>query len=196
MNKKSALLLYISLACGILFILMGIVLLLISYAKPEEISFSVSSIMLLSLGAIFLFLCLAVNHRAFFLYLGLNLSFWGILSFVLTFELFNLTFYKIWPLGMIYCGITLIPCGYFRFRKCHTAYIFPAIVLTLLGILFALFSFDVITESFSEIVSLWWPIGLIVLGSVLIAVFNIQKRHQASFPFIKEEDDELDDYDA
>ena len=194
MNKKSALLLYVSLACGILFILMGIILLLVSYAKPENVQFSLYSILLLVFGSVSLFICLAINHRSFFLYLGLNLCFWGILSLILSFGLFDLTFYKIWPIGMIFCGLTLVPCGYFSFRKCKKSYIFPAIVLISFGLLFSLFSFDVITESFSKIVSLWWPLALIALGTFLIAVFVIQKKNRDSFPFIDEEE-ESDDYE-
>ncbi|MCR5061920.1 MAG: hypothetical protein K6A89_01410 [Treponema sp.] len=193
MNKKTTLLLHISLAFGIVFILSGIVLLLASYASPENVSFSISSIVLLALGAVSLFLSLAITRRTFFLYLGLNLCFGGILSIILSFSLFNLTFHKIWPIGMIFSGVTLFPCGYFSFHKCKKSYIFPSVVLTLLGLLFSLFSFDVITESFSKIVTLWWPIALIVLGSVLITVFVIQKKNQASFPFIND-DEELDYY--
>ena len=146
-----------------------------------------------ALGAVSLFLSLAITRRTFFLYLGLNLCFGGILSIILSFSLFNLTFHKIWPIGMIFSGVTLFPCGYFSFHKCKKSYIFPSVVLTLLGLLFSLFSFDVITESFSKIVTLWWPIALILLGSVLITVFVIQKKNQASFPFIND-DEELDYY--
>ena len=194
MNKKSALLLYISLACGILFILLGIALLLVSNAKHPVIQIPLLTILLLAAGAVSLFFSIAINQRAFFLYLGLNLCFFGMLSLSLAFNVFDLTFYKIWPFGMIFCGASLVPSGYFRYRKMRPAYIFPSVVLILLGLLFCLFSFDILKVSFSKFVACWWPAGIIILGTVLVTVFVIQKKNQTSFPYIN--DDELDEYDS
>ncbi len=194
MNKKSALLLYISLACGILFILLGIVLLLLSNAKSSDVQIPLLTFLLLTTGAVSLFFSIAITQRAFFLYLGLNMCFFGLLSLSLAFNVFDLTFYKIWPLGMIFGGVSLVPSGYFRYRKMHTAYIFPSVVLILLGLLFCLFSFDILKVSFSRFVACWWPAALIILGTVLVAVFIIQKKNQTSFPYIRE--DELDEYDG
>ncbi|QTQ16942.1 hypothetical protein [Treponema parvum] len=191
MGKKPTPLLYISLALGIVFILLGLVLLIVFFAEPEELVFSRSALGLLVFGAVFIYVSIAVNHRAFFLYVGLNLCFFGMLALVLTFNIFRLSLGQIWPLGMVFCGISLIPAGYYRFRRLQTVYIFPSFVLILLGIFFGLFSFDILSVSFSSFVSVWWPTVFIILGIVLIGIFQYQRNNRFSFPYMT--GDETDD---
>ncbi len=194
MKKKSAPLLYISLAFGILFVLMGLVLLLIFSADSEQVVFSRSSVLFLLSGAFFLFMSLAITRRAFYLSLGLNLCFVGISSLIFSFNLFGLTLKQFWPVYMIFFGISLIPSGYYGFRRLRTVYLFPSVLLIILGGIFCLFSFDIISLSFSKFFSRWWPVFLILVGVVLITVFLYQRQNKTSFPYLSD-DDYYDDDD-
>ena len=49
---------------------------------------------------------------------------------------------------LISFGITLIPAGYLKMKKFKTVYIVPATFLSILGIVFMLFSFKIIKVSF------------------------------------------------
>lgn len=193
MKKNNTPLLYISLAVGILFILMGLVLLLLISANPDEIVFSRTALVLLIAGASFLFFSLAFSHRAYHFYIGLNLSFWGILSIALALGLFNLTLDKIWPVGMIFCGVSLIPAGYYGYHRLRTAYIFPSVLIIILGILFSLFSFDIIPVSLARLAAQWWPVFLILLGCVLIGIFQFQRTNKNTFPYMPDDEEAGDD---
>ena len=64
------------------------------------------------------------------------------------------------------------------------------------GVLFLLFTFDVIHFSFVSFFSKWFPAILIFLGAMLVGIFIYQQNSKGFFPYDKDElSDSTDDSD-
>ena len=98
---------------------------------------------------------------------------------------------ELWPVFSIIFGISLIPAGLYKMKRVKSIYLFPAILFILLGILFLLFSAQVIKVSFSKIMVYTFPLLLLAGGAVLIILFLVQNHKKNIFPVLK--DDSLDD---
>ena len=74
------------------------------------------------------------------------------------------------------CGICLILTCVFKHRKIRGVYLFPSLLIEVLGIAFLLFSLDVIKISLSLFVAKWGPLMLILAGAALVGVFFWQRN--------------------
>jgi hypothetical protein len=184
MKKFSAPVLYIILAIGILCILAGLVLPVVFFSDIPTVSLYRCPIIMLFLGGLLLYLSLAFTHRAHQLFLGMNLCFSGFLILVFRAGLVTVSFRELWPVCVIFCGLTLVPSGYFRYRTIRTMYLFPAILLIFLGLFFCLFSFHIIRMPLREFISIWWPVVLIFIGGLLIGTFQYQRNFSSVFPYM------------
>ena len=102
-------------------------------------------------------------------------------------------FSKMWPTIMIAAALSLFPAGLYRARRIRTVYLFPAIMMLVLGIVFLLFSLHVIPVSFRMFVSRCWPLLFILVGGFLVVAFYVQQLNAKTFPYM--EDDSLVDGD-
>jgi hypothetical protein len=189
MKKYSNFVLNVVLAFGLVLVLCGLVLLAIFSVTPQRHGFLMWPTLMLVAGIFLIYVSLAITRFAHQLFMGLNFCFAGIL--LLVFQRGNLVFsiHQVWPLCAVFCGCTLVLSGYFRYHYFRTVYLFPAALLTAMGLFFSLFSFHIIRMPLHDFVAMSWPVVLIVFGAILVGLFLYQQK--AAFPYMT--DDSVDD---
>lgn len=174
------------LAIGFLFVLAGLTLLLTLPAKKAE-GFLVIFHLALMFGAAVLIYIALLLHKGILLYFGLNIFIYSVGATFVNVNVMDFSFAKLWPLLMISFGITLVPSGYLRFKKMRTIYLVPAAMLCVLGILFSLFAFDIITIPFRTFFMYMWPAILLCAGLILIVYYFYSTLNKEKF--MEETDD-------
>ena len=178
----------ILLAAGMLLVIVGLFILSLFFAKTTVVH-SYWPILLLIIGSIFIYIVFTSIHSSFLLFVGLNIVFTAIVMLFTTTHFLPVTIRQLWPLLCVSSGIALILCSFYNNSRLRAVYVIPALLLIILGGFFLLFSFDIITISFSRFVSLCWPVLLILLGSVLMGVFFYQRKFPESFPHPQDDPD-------
>lgn len=178
------------LALGILCLVTGIFF-SIYFASGNTESFPLLPSIVILAGTVCVYLAMTFFKDTMLLYAGLVCWTVGISLLLTHTNILPYTQKQMWPVILIICGFFLFPSGYFRYRKARTTYIFPGTLMITLGFFFTLFSFKIIEVSFAEFISKWWPLFLIFIGIILVAVFLISQRYQALFPYINENSTDL-----
>lgn len=178
------------LAAGVILILAG--LFLISYFSAglgAEIPAGPIAVMII--GAVIFYLAMTVLHWAVLFFLGLLLFCAGLCA---TFVFSNVLPFgpeHLWPIIVILSGICLVLTCVFKHHKVRGVYVVPAVLIEVLGIVFLLFSMEIISMSFTTFVVKWIPLILILFGAVLVGIFLWQRNFDSFFPYDK---DELSDF--
>ncbi len=176
------------LLAGILFFIAGIFILVANTERATRI-FAVRPVVCLLIGAIVLFVSLSFTVKGTGVFIGLFLLLTGIVFLLIDTHIIPYGLVKIWPTIMISSGISLFPAGFYKLKRVRTVYLFPAIMLVLLGIVFLLFSLHVFPMSFRWFISHWWPLLIVIGGAVLVGIFIVQQANAENFPYM--EDDSL-----
>ena len=155
--------------------------------------FAFRPVIVLVLGIIFLFSSLAFTGNSVSLFFGLFFLLMGIVLLLVDSGILPYGFSRMWPTIMIAAALSLFPAGLYRARRVRTVYLFPAIMMLLLGIVFLLFSLRIIPVSFREVAARCWPLLFIVVGFSLVATLFVQQLNAKNFPYM--EDDSLVDGD-
>ncbi|MBQ0003484.1 MAG: hypothetical protein KBT21_08095 [Treponema sp.] len=167
------------LAAGFLCVMIGISLIIALPAKKTAGFLVVFFIVLMFLSASVIYFSLIIK-KAVLLYIGLNLLIFSIVSEVMVTRLIPLEFTNIWPIVMVSCGLTLIPCGYLKFERLRTIYLIPAAALIFLGTVFILFAYHIIKIPFRRFVAYMWPVILICSGIFLIAYYLYSQKNTSA----------------
>lgn len=180
----------IFLVVGLIFIFGGILLLVFFSSALSLRMYIFRPLLLLTLGAITLYQTLIGKRRALFIFSGLFLSCIGLLFLLVDAKILPYTLLQIWPVMVILSGILFIPIGYFCHNRLQASYIVPGFALVGFGIVFILFSLDIITMPFSEFARYWWPLVFILFGILLIALFIYTQKNNKTFLFGDSDEDE------
>lgn len=132
-----------------------------------------------------------LRKHSLYIALGFMLVFDSIFFALLNIELLHLNLKELWPVIVINAGLAFLVSDLFIYKKIRAVFLFPSVVLFVLGIIFLLFSLHVFHISFAKFISVFWPIVLFVLGILLILVYGVQRINSEEFPYIK--DDSSDD---
>lgn len=182
------------LAAGLILVLAGLLLILRFYAGFGA-EFPVLSALTMMLGAVIFYGAMTLLHWAVLFFSGLLIFCIGLcMTFVFS-GVLPLGSENLWPIAVILCGFCLILTCVFKHRKIRGVYLFPSVLIEVLGIVFLLFSLDIIKVSFSTFMSKWGPLVLIFAGAVLIGVFLWQRNFNDFFPYDKDELSDLTDED-
>ena len=195
MKKLTVPALNILLAVGVFLILAG--LFLISYFSSDFIDkIPVFSLSVMFFGALIFYITLVWLKWASTFFAGLYIFACGLLFTFIDFNVVESGLGLLWPLFSVFGGICLILTCIFKHRKIRGVYLFPSVILVSLGVLFLLFTFDVIHFSFVSFFSKWFPAILIFLGAMLVGIFIYQQNSKGFFPYDKDElSDSTDDSD-
>lgn len=186
MNKISVPFLNILLAVGVISILAGVASLIrILAGVPLEYSFLNGGAIIA--GAVIFYLCLAFFPVTQLLFSGMYLCLSGWLILIISLPVVPLTFAQLWPLEVSLCGLCVFLTGIVKRHKIRNAYLFPSILLFVLGFLFLLFSLKIIKTSFVQFFSVWGPVFLILLGVFIVTVYLYQKNLGNKFPYEQED---------
>ena len=192
MKKITVPVLNVLLAMGVVLIIAGL-LLISKFAAGFGSSLPSGSIATMIFGAVIFYVAMTLVHWAIFFFLGLLVFFFGLcMTFVFSGVLpFGPN--QLWPIAVLLCGICLILTCIFKHRKVRGVYFFPAVLIEILGIVFLLFSLNVIKISSSSFMAKWGPFVLIFAGASLIALFIWQRNFNDFFPYNKDELSDLTD---
>jgi len=180
------------LAVGLLLVFIGLFVLVGNQEKATKI-FALRPVLSLSSGIILLFIALALTGESFSVFLGCFFVLMGVVFLLVDSHIIPYSFSEMWPTIMIASGLALFPAGLYRAKRIRTVYLFPAIMLVLLGICFLLFSLQVFPIPFRVFVSRFWPLLIIICGLGLVVMFFVQQVNSKTFPYM--EDDSLVDGD-
>ncbi len=182
----------IVLAFGLLLVLFGLFVFVGKQESAVKV-FAFRPAIVLVLGIVLLFCSLAFTGSSFSLFFGLFFFLMGIVLLLIDSGILPYGFSRMWPTIMIAAAFSLFPAGLYRARRVRTVYLFPAIMILLLGIVFLLFSLHVIPISFRVFVSRCWPLLFIIVGAFLVITLFVQQLNAKNFPYM--EDDSLVDGD-
>ena len=177
---------------GLVFVLVGTSLLVTFLSPVEDYSFLIFPSVLLIVGMIILYFALLGKRRLLPILIGLLLFSAWLFSLLVLAEVIPYTVDEVWPAMAILAGVMLIPVAYIRYGFLPITFVLSAIVLCVLGGTFLLFSLDIITMSFAQFASMWWPVLIIVCGVALICLFFYTRKHSKEV-WVKdvEEDEDL-----
>jgi hypothetical protein len=122
-----------------------------------------------AVGCVILYIGATRRLAAPWLFMGTAFLLSGALLVVRGFFGWPLAYY--WPAFMIVAGLSILAPGYRRYRRPRAAYLIPSFSFVALGAFFLLFSFDILNFSFRRFFSEWWPLLLVLAGSVLLALY-------------------------
>ncbi|MFA6856959.1 MAG: hypothetical protein WCR31_07105 [Treponema sp.] len=165
------------LAIGMLLIVIGFLMFVMFSETSEDVSFVLWPVLLIVCGAFFLYFTMSFTNSSFHLFLGLLLTSSGILFCLCIGRIIPCSVKEWWPATVVFTGFSLFASGYYKHRRVLFAYTFPAFTLTVLGGLFLLFSFHVISISFRHFVAFAGPFVLIAAGVFMVSLFLFQKKH-------------------
>ncbi len=169
------------LAAGLVFIILGLVLLGIFVSKMHIRQFILRPIVVLLLGSVVLYWGITRRKKAWTVFAGLSCIMCGALVMLHDSGVLAYSLYELWPSIVIICGVSLFPAGYYHCKRFHPVYAVPAAVLCFMGLFFLLFSLDIINESFSAVVAAWWPL-LFVFGGIVLIVKYYDSRQKKAVP--------------
>jgi hypothetical protein len=141
---------------------------------------------LLSLWPVLLVLLgMSLLYRVFFkggyesyVFAGLFLVLVGAFILILNTGAFDAGFRQIWPLFMLFAGVSLFAYGMKRKGNAQARMIIPSVAIIFLSLIFLLFSLRIVSMSFRRFVVTWWPVILVAAGVVLIGldIFMARKK--------------------
>lgn len=194
MAQKNNIKLYRTLlAAGFFCVFAGLVLLLTLPQKNAESFLIYFCIITMFISALGVYISLIVQ-KAFPFFLGLNVFLVSATCAFLSVNTNSFSVEHYWPISMISLGITLIPSGYIRYKKMRTIYTIPACVLSALGIVFLLFSLDVIKIPLRTFMAYCWPLVLVICGIILIIYYLYGQKNKVKF-FEEAEESDLEKSD-
>lgn len=181
----------IILAIGLLFISIGIIIQLV-LSKEVKLNITiVCDLIIAFLGFVFLYFAFIKKLSMLKFFLGLFLSLTGIFLVIVHSHFLNASIKKLWPLIVFFAGISLIFSAIFSKKRLTASLLVPSLFLIFLGVLFLIFSLDIVTKSLISVAINLLPWLLILSGFVLFgSFFYIQSGKQHISPELIEEDDE------
>lgn len=178
MDEKSSKLLNILISCGIALFAIGCVFYSLSMKKNAiDILFVVLVCFQLIIGSIICTLAAIRTQKALHMFIGAILVFGGTLTLLIR-HVLPFTISQWWPVYGIIAGVMLFGSGLFKYHKIKFGYCMPAVTLFLMGIWYALFSFNVIKVSFVSIAATVGPVFMLLIAVVLVVYFLLQQRHK------------------
>lgn len=160
----------------------------------ENRAFPVQPIIWLSLGAVLLFLVFGITRSSILLFFAIDSIVWGLITLFSSQGFIPFLYRHLWPLMLSTSGIALLSASAFKYHKVRSVFLFPSLAMVVLGGMFLPFSTHLIRMSFAEFISKTWPIFFLLVGTVMILLFFLQKNAQESFPYM-DDDDELPEED-
>lgn len=76
----------------------------------------------------------------------------------------------VWPVFMTIVGIALIVYGVKKGDEYRLTLVTPGVAIVILSAVFLLFSLDVIKTSLARVAAVWWPLLLVVIGVMILAL--------------------------
>ena len=151
------------------FVLVGVVLLLWNLGMIPRVE-SLWPVLLIIAGLWFLYEGFLRRRRDAYVFIGMFALLLGVFLLLTATVLSPVTLSSIWPVFMTITGVSLFAYGGRRPWGSRMSFTVPGTAITLISLVFLLFSFGIVDRSFSRLVAVYWPVLLIVAGLVLLGV--------------------------
>lgn len=168
LNKRS---LNLLLASGLICIAGGVFLLLCMFAGESLTTPILIPIAALAAGVFMTFYAFTRRKTVWTVFLGYFLTASCFFIMVCSSDITVHSMKQFWPVLAIICGASFLAAGITARKKLVPADVIFSLYMIFMGVLFLLFSMDIITIPFSTFVGRWWPLLLIAFGLLLILVF-------------------------
>lgn len=192
MRKLSSFITNFLLYFGNIVFLAAVVFTIVIDPDDHKFIFDFLPLLVACAGVPIFILCLYFTKRAYHLFTGMFLIFWGIFLFCVNRNYFSFKVDQWWPILGVSTGIFISVAGLYRYRKLKGGYFIPALSLFLLGCWFMLFSFKIIKVPFRTVAIVGGPLFMIMACIFIIAFFFLQKRYK-NLVLPDEESSEFDD---
>lgn len=189
LNKRS---LNLLLATGLICIAGGAFLLLCMFAGESLTTPILIPIMVLAAGVFMIFYAFTRYKTVWTVFSGYSLTASCFLIMICGSDITTHSFSQLWPTLAIICGTAFLAAGLTVHKKFMLSDVIFSLYMILMGVLFLLFSMDIITIPFSTFASRWWPLLLIAFGLLLIVVFVYKMNtdsDKASAPYDGKKED-------
>ena len=176
------------LAVGMSCILFGIYFLVaFRAAAGAGIAVFVRFMCLSGVGMLLLFLSLVLIKSYLLVYVGMQLVFFGILALVIDSNIVSAGLRELWPVLVVSSGVSLFPAGLYRAKRIKSIYLFPGILLVVIGLFFLPFSLNLTGVSLKKFFLAFYPLAFIFMGLILVVVFFYQQTHRKNFPYMTDD---------
>lgn len=173
---KGAVLVRVLLFFGIIFF--GINSVFFYIDNPNEVIRSllfVGLILQLSVGIIIILL--NTEKKAYQFFVALIFVGWSIMNGLIAFVLpYGVNVW--WPCYLILVSIFMLISGLRKYKKLKFGYFMPVLTLFTMGIVFSLFSFDIVKVPFKTVAIILGPVFAFLIGLALILFFLLQQHHK------------------
>lgn len=192
MKKNYVAILNTVLAFGVILILAGLFLIAHIFSDIEA-HVPISSIAVIVIGAFTLYMALVKPINSLVFFTGLYLILLGSLYMFASSGVIPAGISELWPFSMILAGLSLLLTGLYRDRRIRFGFLFPSIVLAVLGAFFLLFSLEILPVTFHQILNTWWPLSLILIGGLLVILYAYLQSPANIFPKNTDENPDASD---
>ena len=136
-------------------------------------------VIVLFIGLLFFIMVYTGKNSSKNVFLGFFFCFSSVLLLLAQWNIIPVSLEQLWPLFLILISLSMVMVSLFCKRKFELQYFIPAGMISVLGIFFMLFSFDIIPTPLNVTVSAFWPLLLVLGGLLLIAIyFRKHKQYQ------------------
>ena len=167
------------------FAILGVILFLVLFVcaafianNNPNFSSLILPIVQIILGVLTIIFTLIFTKRAYHLFIGMFLLFWGFVILLAIQNFIPYSVYQWWPVLGISSGFFIFLSGLYKYKKINFGYLLPSLVLFLLGIYFMLFSFKIIKISFLVVAAVGGPLFMIFLALLCIVYFYAQQKNK------------------
>lgn len=120
---------------------------------------------------------MSYTRRIHQMFIGLELFFWGIISYLMLEGYIPYTFAQWWPMIGVLSGVFLFISGIIKYKRIKFVYFFPAAILFFLGGWYLLFSLYIIQFPFRLVAIVGGPLFFIMTALFIIGFFLLQKKY-------------------
>jgi hypothetical protein len=154
---------------GLFLMVLGSVFLLSSLAETSRI-FILVSVLFFLLGLGCAALAIKLNKRSLYLFYAVFFMQVGCFLFLSALSFFPFSFAQAWPLLSVFSGIALFPAGWRRYGVFRSRYVVPSLAFVILGSVLMIFSLDLVSFSFAQFMTNWWPLLAALAGFTLVCI--------------------------
>lgn len=191
MKKLPVSVLNLLLAFGLLFLFGGFLLFLVALENNHDHFFRFWPFFIMFAGMLVTYFSVTVFKKSYILFVGILTALSGCLSIFITRDITTLDFPQLWPCFLFFAAIALFLSCIYKFRKLRPNYFVPSIAMIVLGIVFLLFSLDVVKMSFASFIVITGPFILFFGGVAVVVLYFVQSTHRELI--VPEEDADNED---
>jgi hypothetical protein len=163
---------------GFFLMLLGVISLVRSIVGFSGLSIFLAFLFVI-IGCLFAVLAIKLNKKVVYLFFASFFCMVGFFVFLVALGIIPGSFLiKAWPLISVFSGLALLPAGWRYYGSFRAKYVVPSCAFVALGIVFLVFSFDIVTFSFKQFILDWWPL-LIVLAGIILVLGSLGSRNSA-----------------